>query len=182
MSGIDWAGFEALAALRGERSRPRLAYLDGVVEQMSPSQDHEDVSWFLDHVIAHYCLLMDIPISGYGSWLLKSPVGMAGLEPDECYVFGLDPRSKLRPDLAIEVIFTSGGVDKLEIYRRLAVPEVWFWEADEIIVFVLHDDGYVRQRRSAWLPDFDLALACRLVGVKPLNELVRQLRAALSAR
>jgi len=44
------------------------------------------------------------------------------LEPDECYLVG--DQDKSAPDLAIEVIGTSGGIDKLEIYRRLDVGEV----------------------------------------------------------
>jgi hypothetical protein len=28
------------------------------------------------------------------------------------------------PDIAIEVVWTSGGIDKLEVYRGLDVPEV----------------------------------------------------------
>jgi Uma2 family endonuclease len=181
MTGIDWSGFEAFLALRGERSRPLLAYLDGVMEQMSPSHEHEEISWYLDQVVVHYCLTMDIPITGYGSWLIKDAVTQAGLEPDECYVFGFDPRSKQRPDLAVEVIWTSGSIDKLEIYRRLGVPEVWFWEENRLSVFVLGEHDYVQQPRSSCLPDLDFDLVYRLVRVTPLNELVRQLRAALSA-
>ena len=30
------------------------------------------------------------------------------------------------PELAIEVVYTSGGIDILKIYRRLGVKEVWF--------------------------------------------------------
>ena len=48
------------------------------------------------------------------------------VEPDECYVFG-PPRKARRPDLTIEVIWTSGSIDKLEIYRKLTVGEVWIW-------------------------------------------------------
>jgi hypothetical protein len=33
-----------------------------------------------------------------------------------------------RPDIAIEVIWTSGGIDKLEVYRKLGVREVWYYE------------------------------------------------------
>lgn len=35
---------------------------------------------------------------------------------------------KTIPDLSIEVVVTSGGVDKLARYQALGVPEVWFWQ------------------------------------------------------
>lgn len=54
-----------------------------------------------------------------------------GAEPDECYVFGEDPDPE-RPDLAIEVIWISGGMNKLEIYRALGVAEVWHWRRGRI--------------------------------------------------
>jgi Uma2 family endonuclease len=180
MPGIDWAGFEAIAALRGERSRPRLAYLDGVVELMSPSNNHERIKTSLGHVVEAYCVETDVTITGYGSWLIKDETKKAGLEPDECYVFGPNPRTKSRPDLAIEVNWSRDGVDKLEIYRRLGVPEVWFWQHDEIMVFVLGHAGYTQQARSAAIPQFDFSLASRLVDVTPINDMVRQLRAALA--
>ena len=42
MHGIGWAGYQSLLALRGETgSRPKLAYLDGAVELMTPSHGHE---------------------------------------------------------------------------------------------------------------------------------------------
>ena len=64
----------------------------------------------------------DIDIMPYGSWLLESKVHRRGIEPDECYVLGevTDPEV---PDLAIEVVWTSGGLDKLEIYRKLRVRD-----------------------------------------------------------
>jgi hypothetical protein len=43
-----------------------------------------------------------------------------GVEPDECYVLG-DVAEPARPDLAIEVVWSSGGINELEIYRKLGV-------------------------------------------------------------
>ena len=49
---------------------------------------------------------------------LKQRDKQAGKEPDECYCLYTD---KDIPDLAIEVIYTSGGIDTLEIYRRIGI-------------------------------------------------------------
>ena len=46
----------------------------------------------------------------------------AGAEADHCWIIG--DRGKEAPDLAIEVIWTSGSLSKREIYRRLGVREV----------------------------------------------------------
>lgn len=55
----------------------------------------------------------DIELSPYRSWTLKAG-RTAGGEPDECSIGGAD-QSKDRPALVIEVIWTSGGIDKLTI-------------------------------------------------------------------
>jgi Uma2 family endonuclease len=58
--------------------------------------------------------------------------GFLGLCQDECYGIG---EAKNIPDLAIEVTVTSGSIDKLEIYRRLGVSEVWFWESSRLKLY-----------------------------------------------
>jgi Uma2 family endonuclease len=179
MRGLDWAGFQSLLALRGERSSPRMAYLDGVVELMSPSRGHEGTKSNLGRLVEAYCLLRDIPISPYGAWLLEDQTEEAGAEPDECCVFGTDPKAKDRPDLAIEVVWTSGSIDKLEIYRRLFVREVWFWEQGVLNVHVLDGDGYKSSSRSAVLPELDLELLCSFLDRRTAIEAMRDSRDAL---
>jgi Uma2 family endonuclease len=181
LHGLDWARFESLVALRGERRRPRVAYLDGVVELIGPSRGHESTKSDLGRIVEHYCLLSDILITPYGSWLIKDQPEEAGAEPDECYIFGPDPESKDRPDLVIEVVWTSGGIDKLEIYRRLGIAEAWFWKDGRLAVYRLGPSGYQLVPRSQWVPDIDFDLVLSLIGVKPINEVVRRLREALGA-
>jgi hypothetical protein len=54
----------------------------------------------------------------------------------------------------IDVVWTSGGLNKLEIYRRLGVGEVWVWERDVgITVHLLQEGHYAESPRSALLPD-----------------------------
>jgi Uma2 family endonuclease len=179
IEGVDWDGYEALLSLRGERSRPKLAYLDGVVELMSTSRIHEGLKSAVGRLVEEYCLERDIDFSAYGNWTLKQRLTRASVEADECYLFGRQPDDKARPDLAIEIVWTSGGINKLEAYRRLEVGEVWFWKRDTITVHVLGPDGYAMHERSARLPGLDLALVCRLARVQPMSDAIKQLRAIL---
>lgn len=181
LRGLSWAAFQSLLALRGDRSRPRMAYLDGAVELMGTSRGHEDVNGKVSRIVEAYCLDRGILLTPYGNWLLDDESEDAGAEPDECYVFGPEPKGKDRPDLVIEVDWTRGGVNKLEIYRRLGIGEVWFWRRGAMAVHVLVDGQYQPRTRSVVLPDLDLDLVCRLVVVDPLNEAIRQLREALAA-
>ncbi len=112
-----WSDYKRLPAIRGERSAPRITYLEGLVEITSPSRSHESIKSVTGCLVEVYCLEHDLEFSTYGSWTLEDEEAERGAEPDECYVFGhvADPK---RPDLAIEVEWTAGRVDKLDVYRK----------------------------------------------------------------
>ncbi len=178
LRGLSWAGFQTLLALRGERRVPRMAYLDGVVELMRPARNHEAITARIGRLVAAFGSERRIPWSPYGHWHLDDESEEAGAEPDECFIFGRD-QSPDRPALAIEVVWTSGGLNKLEVYRRLGVGEVWFWKRDVISVHVLGPDGYETRDRSACLPDIDLALIARLARNEVVSDAVEELRGIL---
>ncbi|MDB4958384.1 MAG: hypothetical protein JWO36_5953 [Myxococcales bacterium] len=180
MHNIGWTGFETLLAVRGDRSRPRFAYLDGAVELMSPSWNHEIIKKNIGAVLEAYMLELGIAYQGAGSWTLKQNAKEASLEPDECYVFSQGQPE--RPELAIEVVWTSGGLDKLEIYRRLGVPEVWFWIEGKVTVHVLNAGVYELRDGSACLPAVDLELVCKMIELPMQSQAVTELRAILASR
>jgi len=175
---VGWDGLQALLALRGDGFRPRITYLDGAVELMGASSDHERITAFIRSLVENFCVEREILVTPYGSWHISDKAVDAAAEPDGCWVFG-PPHRKPRPDLAIEVVWTSGGLDKLEVYRRLGVPEVWFWRAGAFSVHVLENGRYATHSRSTCLPDIDLALICRLVNSESFNDAIRELRASL---
>jgi Uma2 family endonuclease len=181
MHGVPWAHYEVMLALRGDKAVPRMSYLDGAMELMSPSLDHEMIKSLIGCLVEVYALQRGIDFMPYGSWTLKEPPKKSGVEADECYIFGSDQRRD-RPDLAIEVVWTSGGIDKLEAYRRLRVREVWYWKAGGIEVYVLGDDAYQRSARSAVLPELDLELLCSFLDRPTASQAIREFGAALQRR
>lgn len=62
-----------------------------------------------------------------------------------------------------EVVRTTGGLDKREIYRRLGVPEIWIWRDGVVTVHALRDGAYVQIDQSAQLPGVDLKLLTSLL-------------------
>jgi Uma2 family endonuclease len=140
----------------------RLTYLDGLLEIMAPlSDDHETPKKTCAQLIEAYMRVQKIRFYASGSATLGIKAIGARKEPDESYSLG---ERKSVPDLAIEVTVTSGGIDVLEIYRRIGVPEVWFWEDGVITVYVLRSpsaqgelsEGYDLVRQSKLLPNLDL--------------------------
>jgi Uma2 family endonuclease len=179
LHGIDWEGYESFLALRGEQSGTRVTYLNGELELMSPSINHEIFKKTLARLLEAYAEERGIELNGYGSWTVKSAKDKLGVEADECYVVGLRDGLPTIPDIAIEVVWTSGGIDKLEVYRGLRVPEVWFWQKGALRFFLLEEDVYLSGTRSRLLPDLDPALIARCMGESSQTQAVRALRAAL---
>jgi Uma2 family endonuclease len=179
MYNVPWSAYEAQLALRGDAPVPRVAYLDGAMELMSPSRDHERLKSYIGRLVEAYALEMGLDLSPYGAWTLRQAPRASGLEPDECYIIGADQRAE-RPDLAIEVVWTSGGLDKLEIYSRLNVPEVWVWREGELLVHVLHGGSYAQVERSEQLPGIDLKLLASFLDHPTALQAVRAYRAALA--
>ena len=176
---ISWEGYESFLALRGEQGGARVTYLDGELELMSPSINHEIFKKTLARLLEAYAEERGIELNGYGSWTVKSAKDKLGVEADECYVVGLRDTEPTIPDIAIEVIWTSGGIDKLEVYRGLGIPEVWFWQNGTLRFFLLQDQAYLPSARSHLLPDLDPALIARCMGEASQTQAVRALRAAL---
>jgi Uma2 family endonuclease len=174
--GISFSQYEAALAMRGKGSIPRIAYLDGELELMTPSFTHEEVKTSLARLLEAYAEEMDIDLTGAGSWTLKSRAKKSGIEPDECYLIG---GKKKVPDLAIEVVHTSGTLDKLELYRRLGVREVWFWRRGELLVHVLTAKGYEQRSRSDVLPHLDLGLLTSFVLAPNQTKAVKAFRAVI---
>lgn len=107
-----------MLAIRGEKGAPRFAYLDGALEIMTFSKSHEGIKSAIGRLVEAYCLERGIRFSPFGGWTQEDQSEESGAEPDECYLFGGEEAD--RPHLVIEVVWTSGGLNKLEIYRRLA--------------------------------------------------------------
>ena len=181
LHGIRWQDYEALLAMRGENSGTRLTYLDGEVELMTPSIDHEDLRTRLGRLLFAYAEETGIELEGFGSWTLRKETQGRGIEADECFVMGPIARPPEIPDLACEVIWTSGGIDKLEVYRGLGVPEVWFWKDGALRIYCLEGAAYIRTRRSRLLPDLDPDLIIRCMAYPSQTQAVRGLRAALKS-
>lgn len=173
MTNVAWSTVELFLAAKGERSRPKVYYLDGALELMSPSTNHEHIKTHLGRIIEAYLRHLGITFNGFGAWTVRNKRGKAVLEPDESYL--LEPGRKKRPDLAIEVIWTSGGLDKLEVYERVGVPEVWFWQDGTITVHVLTERGYQQRARSAFAPKLDFERIYPLLEIDVLSELYDRL-------
>jgi Uma2 family endonuclease len=104
-----------------------LFYYKGKVEILTVSQDHEFFSCLIGLLLGIYYVENEIEFTPTGSFTQERE-GVASAQADKSYFIGRSRVSGASPDLSIEVVFTSGNESKLNRYRVLQVPEVWFWE------------------------------------------------------
>ncbi|WP_281172838.1 Uma2 family endonuclease [Cylindrospermum stagnale] len=98
-------------------------------------------------------------------------------QADLSYCFETD---KPRPDLCIEVVITSGSPIKLQKYKLMQVPEVWFWEDGTLEVYCLREQEYEKVVQSELLPDLDLSLLNRCLLLSSPLEAIREFRRGIS--
>jgi Uma2 family endonuclease len=155
---VSWEQLEQLdTTLAGTSAR--LTYLDGILEIMSPlSDEHEDAKSTVSRLLEVYLREKKIRFYIRGSATIGKKEDKTRREPDESYNLGI---KKPIPDLIVEITVTSGGINKLEIYQRLGVLEVWFWEDGFLSVYCLQENEYTKVTKSALLPDLDLDLLAR---------------------
>jgi Uma2 family endonuclease len=170
-SGVTWQAYESFLRSLVNSSRYRVAYLLETLEIMSPSRSHELDKENIGRLLEAYLEENRIRFWGLGSTTFKSEDKQAGKEPDKCYCIDTD---KDIPDLAIEVVYTSGGVDTLEIYQRLGVGEIWFWQNQAFSIYYLQDHGYQQEVQSRLLPYLDLTLLANYVLIDdPLEAIIQ---------
>jgi Uma2 family endonuclease len=171
-----WEQFKHIQKGLEDSPGVRLAYFDGVVEIFMPGQPHEIFKRVISSLLDFFFLHFTIKVTPTGS-VTQEQEGVASAQADDSFCFG---EVKPIPDLAIEVIFTSGSIAKLQRYQALGVPEVWFWEDGLFTLHRLGENGYIRIDKSQ-IPeleklDIELLSRCVLIGETDWLEAVQTFR------
>ncbi len=181
--GMSWEDYLAFdEALGDDRSSPRLYYLDGDLEIMTLSAEHERIKKWLGGFMDLYFDEIGIEIDPRGQATMREELEKVGAEPDESWCF---QEETIYPDIVLEIALTSGGIRKLDLYLRFPVPEVWIWRRGKLEIFSLRTDssGYdpVEAGRSRLLPGLDISLLERCAAIRSWREARLAFRAGLAA-
>jgi len=168
-SGISWEQFKLIRTGFANSKGVRFFYYEETIEIIMPSRAHETVSRFICVLLSIFCMEYNIEFEPTGS-MTQQREGEVSIEPDESYCFGT---SKPIPDLAIEVIFTSGSPQKLQRYLALGIPEVWFWQDGIFSLYHLREDAYeaIASSEILQLKDLDIDLLTRCVLIAQTSRL-----------
>jgi Uma2 family endonuclease len=175
---IDWWQYESFLAIRGEdRPGTRVTYRDGQLEITIASRGHEWFKKLISRLIEAYTDEKGLNLNGYGSMTMQNASKACGIEPDECYAVGTIKES---PDLAMDVIWTDGGIDRLDVYRGFGVKEVWIWKKDDLKAYELRGDAYVEIVESGVIPGLAPAFIFGFLDYDDQSEAVRKVKKAVA--
>jgi Uma2 family endonuclease len=170
----SWAKFKLIQQGCEESSSVRVSYFNGTIEIVMPSRAHEIFSGAFHLLLSLYLAHLDIECLATGS-ADQEVEGTAAVQPDQSYcIDGV----KAIPDLSVEVVFSSGGINKLARYQAIAVPEVWFWEDGVLALYHLRSSGYEQVERSELpgLKELDLTIfkRCLLIGETSTTNAIKE--------
>jgi Uma2 family endonuclease len=173
LRGVPWSLYKQLLEVVGD-GFPRMTYDRGMLEMEMLSKRHESLKWIAGRFIEAYAEEMSIDFAPTGSTTWHREEIEGGLEADESYYIQNYARVRGRevdlevdppPDVAIEIDLTPPDVEKISVYARLGVSEIWRWRDDRLIVLVRQAAAYSEQSQSLALPSFPLEeLAAALRG------------------
>lgn len=164
LHNLNWQQFETLIQTLGEHRCARVAYDFSTLEIMTPLPDHEKYKNALSLTIQDIADLLDLEYECLGSTTWKREAKLAGVEPDDCFYF--QNESRIRglsrfdldrdppPDLALEIDLTNKSLDRLPIYARLGVPEIWNYDVErgELTIYQLDEENYSISETSSIFP------------------------------
>jgi Uma2 family endonuclease len=163
----SWEQFELICQGCEDNKGLRLSYFDGTIELLMPGLLHEIFTHAIGYLLTCFLAHQGILFFAMGATdQKKKPIAAA--QPDQSYSIGT---LKKIPDLVIEVVFTSGGINKLAKYQAIGVSEVWFWEDGTLALYRLRGKQYepIQQSELAGLKDLDLAVLKRHVMMAETN-------------
>ncbi len=181
LDGVSWQQYETmLVALGNDFPNLRLSFLAGTLEIMTTSPEHEELKSMIRLLLEAYFFATQTKFHCMGAATFRQVAQQRGLEPDESYCLGTERKEV--PDIAIEIVLTSGLVNKLDIYKGLRVAEVWEWQNGKFLIHCWRSAGYESSERSELLPDLDLALLAKFVKPAEQFEAVVAYRNALQSQ
>lgn len=167
IDNVSWSSFVALADDR-RGSVPRMTYDEGVLEMMSPKRLHENLGCLIGRIVEAYSEVKGIEIISVASVTVKRPDLLKAYEADESYYVThaellrnkdeLDFETDPPPDLVIEVEITSSAIQKMNLFSKMQVPEVWRHNGERLEMFRLVDGHYQSIDSSVQLPGLAVEL------------------------
>lgn len=175
---LTWEQLEEFDRSLEDFAGVKLAYLDGTLEIMTIGEAHEEAKATMRVLLEAYLRAKNIRFYSRGNPTLGRKEQGARNEPDESFSIGT---RNPYPDLVFEVTVTSGGIDRLEGYRRMGIAEVWFWEDGLLTIYRLRNQQYEQVKNTELIENFPLDLFTQYITYHDQYDAVTEFLAAVAA-
>jgi len=161
LENVSWETYKQLLAEMGDRRTSPIAYNQGMLEIIMPSDRYETYKQLLERMVNTLTEELNLRVKGFASTTLNREDLRKGAEPDSCYYIQNVDRIRGRtvdlaidppPDLVIEVDITSYYRRRFEIYKQLWVPEIWRYLKQTVRINQLQEGEYVELDYSPTFP------------------------------
>ena len=187
---ISWSTYESLLADYLDSSAVRFAYDQGVLEIVCPSTPHEEDNRTLAQVVELVADERGFDVRNVGSMTYKRDDLQRGFEPDSSFYIQhaellrsagqIDLTIDPPPDLIIEIEVSRTAFDKLPMYARIGVPEIWRGDGERVTIHSLQPNAtYLEVSASVALPPLTSEVLTRFLadshslGRRAWNRLIR---------
>ena len=155
LDNVNWQEYQKILDQLGEHRSARIAYEEGVLTIMAPTNEHEYYKEGLGKLVEALGQEFKIIVRSRGSTTWEREDLRKGVEPDQCFYIQNESLVKGRvhldlakdppPDLVIAVDYTHSSKANFPIYEALGVPELWHYDAKKKIfqVFALEQGHYI---------------------------------------
>lgn len=133
---------------------------------MTPLPEHEGYKEIIGDLIKDLADKLELDYESFGSTTWKKEATLAGSEPDNCFYFeneravrgrlDIDFAQDPPPDLVLEIDITSKSLDRLPIYARLGVPEIWRYDLGILKIYQLRAGQYQETDISLTFPSISV--------------------------
>ncbi|MFM7474613.1 MAG: Uma2 family endonuclease [Microcystis aeruginosa] len=158
---LSWLSYQQILQAIGENNRAHLFYDRGTLEITMPLEEHEFYRELIGLFIRILVVELGLKIKSMGSTTLAREDLERGAEPDNAYYIQnqakvLGKRINLTedppPDLVVEVDITHTDINKLALYARLGVPELWRFNGQIWRIYRLEKGVYQEEEFSPTFP------------------------------
>ncbi len=158
---LSWLSYRQILQALGENNRAHLFYDRGTLEITMPLEEHEFYRELIGRFIYFLVSELGLKIKSLGSTTLAREDLERGAEPDNAYYIQnqakvLGKRINLTedppPDLVVEVDITHTDINKLALYARLGVPELWRFNGQIWRIYRLKKEVYQEEEFSPTFP------------------------------
>jgi tetratricopeptide (TPR) repeat protein len=163
---VSWEEFENILAAMSDNRSSRVAYDRGTLEIMTPLPEHEGYKEIIGDLIKDLAEELSLEYASFGSTTWKRQKNLAGAEPDNCFYIqnehlvrgrlNIDLSQDPPPDLVLEIDITSKSLDRMPIYERLGVPELWRYDKKVLGIYQLQAGKYNETDTSLAFPVFPI--------------------------